>query len=372
MQEMNITHHMKDGVSMKKVTVLVALVSLFVLASATVAFAVSPAYIPWNAGGANAGTGGPHNDYQLATEKCAVCHSVHGAAVSNAAAGVFGPSATGAAQTELLLRSSVADACNYCHIETNVAGLQVYNGVVSNYTVSDAYGHNGSPSAECADCHSVHGADTFGGGVGPKILKAGGNAVGNASEQVQQELVTYYAGAPVNVANVFTEGANRNAQVSAFCTRCHKTFSDASETTITASGYFSDYSGTVTFGPMSYKNHPMKPFEATFDADGANYTGQAAWVDATYCRSCHSAGLTQQSVASGGPGGVILSSFPHWTPNRASFLVSGWGSNDANATPVEPGNDVTDASQDGVCLRCHTDAGAAGLGSATGGVNVSF
>ena len=92
---------------MKKMILLVMLV-VASMTMATAAYAIGPAYIPWNAGGGNAGTNGPHQNYQLNTEKCAVCHSVHAAATSNAAAGVFGPVAagpTGAAETQLLLRN---------------------------------------------------------------------------------------------------------------------------------------------------------------------------------------------------------------------------------------------------------------------------
>jgi hypothetical protein len=117
----------------------------------------------------------------------------------------------------------------------------------------------------------------------------------------------------------------------------------------------------------------MKPFDASFSAPGSPYTGQVAWVDSVYCRSCHAAGLIEQSASSGGPGGVIVSSFPHYTPQRASFLVSGWGAGDAGSTPVDQpvgDNDVPKAPVDGACLRCHTDGSA--LGNASEGVGVSY
>ncbi len=368
---------------MKKMTLLVVLVVAF-LAIATSAFAIGPAYITWVAGGANAGTGGPHQDYRLTTEKCAVCHSVHAAAVSNAAAGQFGPDAIGAAETQLLLRSSVADACTYCHITSTVAGLQIYNAVASNYQVDDVFGHNGSTSAECADCHAVHGADTFKGYIGGKILKANGNTVANTSGSVQTEaaatlnaLVT--GGTSVFNATSVSAGDVGDVQVTAFCTRCHKTFSDASETTITASGYFSNWNGTTTFTARDYKNHPLKAADASFSAAGANYTGTVAWVDARTCRSCHAAGSTRRSTAYGGPGGLVAWSFPHHTPGNANFLVSGWGSADANigidntaVTKPVGSNVVSDAAEDGVCLRCHTNGSTGVPNNATAGVNVTF
>lgn len=375
---------------MKKTLIVALLAGVMVLAFAGSAFAISPSYIDWNAGGVNAGTGGPHTNYQLTTEKCAVCHAVHAAATSNAAVNVFGPAATDPAETQMLLRSSVADACTYCHITTNVAGLQIYAANASNYTTGDVYGHNGSTSAECADCHAVHGADTFTGFIGGKILKATGNSVNNStpSYAVQEEanttlglLVSAPVGGTVFNATAVSAGNVGDVQVTAFCTRCHKTFSDASETTITASGYFSDYAGTVTYGAMSYKNHPLKAFEAgNFTANGDNISTQAAWADSSTCRSCHAAGDTRVSTSYGGTGGLVDWSFPHWTNGNAAFLVAGWGSTDSNigilndndaATEKPAGsNSVAAAGEDGVCLRCHTNGSAAG--NATAGVHVSF
>ena len=354
---------------MKKMTVLAIMVGVLVLAMAAPALAIGPAYIDWAAGGNNAGTGGPHQNYTLTTEKCAVCHSVHAAAASNAAAGVFGPDATTGAQTEMLLRSSVADACTYCHITSNVAGLQIYNGVASNYSTDDVYGHNGSDHAECADCHAVHGADTFGGYIAGKILKANGETVGNNSDEVQTEAAATL-NAAVTGGDVFatTVAAEGDLQVTAFCTRCHKTFSDASETTVTASGYFSDYSGTVSYGPMSFKNHPLKAAEASFEASGSNFTGTVAWADAETCRSCHAAGSTRRSTSYGGPGGLVAWSFPHHTPGNSNFLVAGSDLGDANigidnTSIIKPaGSNVVDSAHaDGVCLRCHDNGAGAGV-----------
>jgi hypothetical protein len=365
----------------RKSLFITAVVAVMVLGFAVSAYAIGPVYITWNAGGNNAGTQGPHQNYLLTTEKCAVCHSVHAAAPSNAAAGDFGPQPTGAAETQMLLRSSVADSCTYCHISTNVAGLQIYNGVASNYTSGDVYGHNGNSSAECADCHAVHGADTFKGYMAGKIIKAGGNAVGNGTAQVQSEAATAL-NALVAPATVFTAtgAANGDIQVTAFCTRCHKTFSTASETTITAAGYFQEWDGNTTLASRSYKNHPLKVAEATFAAAGANYSGRVAWADAQTCRSCHAAGDTRVSTSYGGSGGLVAWSFPHWTNNNARFLVSGWGVNDPNigilddhlASTGKPAgsHNVTSSAADGPCLRCHTNGSASG--NATAGVNVTF
>lgn len=358
---------------MKKMALLVVLVVAF-MAIATSAFAISPSYVTWNAAGVNAGTNGPHQNYQLTTEKCAVCHAVHAAASSNAAAGLFGPDATGANETQLLLRTSAADACTYCHITSTVAGLQIYGGVSSNYAVGDVYGHNGSTSAACTSCHAVHGADTFGGFIAGKILKANAQQVGNVSNQVQVEAAATLN--PLSGGSVFT-GANGDIQVTAFCTRCHKTFSDASEQTITAAGYFKSYSGVVSFGPQTYKNHPLKAADAVFSANGSTTTTTVAFAGSQTCRSCHAAGSTRRSTSYGGPGGLVAWSFPHHTPGNADFLVAGAGSADTSigidsTSLVKPAGSITvdNASEDGVCLRCHTNASA--IGNATAGVHTTF
>jgi hypothetical protein len=366
---------------MKRIAFLLVLVVAFVSLAST-ALAISPAYITWNAGGVNAGTNGPHQNYQLTTEKCAVCHSVHAAASANAAAGLFGVDPTDGQETQLLLRTSAANACTYCHITSSVAGLQIYGGVATNYTTNDQYGHNGATApARCNDCHAVHGADTFRGYIGGKILKANGNLVSNVSGGVQTEAATTLNGA-VSGGTVFTAplAADGDLQVTAFCTRCHKTFSDASEQTITASGYFQAFDGTITYGSQVYKNHPLKAADAVFSAAGAATTTTVAFAGSQTCHSCHAAGATRASTSYGGPGGIVYWSFPHYTPGNAEFLVAGWGVSDPNigvgaaggSTLVKPAGSttVTVGSSDGVCLRCHTNGSASG--NATAGVNVTF
>lgn len=338
-----------------------ALVAVF-LAIPSSAFAVG--YITWSTSGGNAGTGGPHSGYQLTTRKCAVCHAVHYAAASNMPAGEVSPYPTGPEETQLLLPASARDACSYCHIDTTMGGLQIYGGVVSQYKVDDVYGHNGAATAECVDCHAVHGAGIFKGAVGRKNLKRGG-APANTTGNVQVEAAAAYQA--LNGGDLFNGNVNAQAQVSAFCTQCHKVWSSASEQTITASGFYETPGGMQIFTNVSYKNHPLKNAAPNLVAKGARYTGRVAWLDSTYCRSCHAAGLIDQA---GVYTGLVLASFPHYTPARARFLTSGWGAYDTSATALGVGNPVNDPNQDGVCLRCHTNGSAAG--NATAGVGVSY
>jgi Zn-finger protein len=346
------------------VTMMTVLVAVSLAIALALASSAGATYITWSSTGANAGTGGPHQNYQLATQKCSVCHSVHYAAVPGMSEGGWSVPAT-ATDTEMLLRSSVADACTYCHIDTNLGGLQIYGGIPSRYQTDDVYGHNGSSAARCADCHAVHGADTFGGAIARKILKRGGTPA-NTSGNVQVEAAATYAA--LNGGDLFGGSADVAAQSAAFCTECHKVFSSASEQTITASGFtWSGSGGMQTFTNKSYKNHPLKGADANLSAQGATYSGRAAWDNASYCRSCHAAGLIHQA---GVYTGLIISSYPHYTPDRARFLTAGWGAADVNATAIGAGNVVNDPSADGVCLRCHRNGSNAG--DSTGGVGVTF
>lgn len=130
---------------MKKTLFVVLVAMVFVMAFATAAFAA------WGDNGYLAGDGtSPHVGYTATTNKCGVCHSVHGA------------SATGQA----LLASSRADACTYCHVDSGGAlYTNVYAGAAANYTADTANNHSSAGGARCVDCHSVHGANTVLGGA---------------------------------------------------------------------------------------------------------------------------------------------------------------------------------------------------------------
>ncbi len=355
---------------MKRTIIVLALAAAMVLAFASAAFAISPAYQDWNpTAGSNATSAQtPHKDYQTTTVKCAVCHSVHAAGwyktADNTTTGsqTAGIKKAGSA-SELLLRSSVADACTYCHIDTNIGVTQIYvnaDGTGNYYNYNSAspgavvndYGHNGGPTghASCATCHAVHGANTFDGAVSEKILKKG-----NFEAALLADLAdgTYAPGA-APIADVFTS-SDRGAQVTTFCTQCHANYSHASEQIITSTGYFNDpANGGIIGGTKFYSSHPMKVASTSFDAQGASTTAkgkQVAFSDSWYCRSCHSAGLVDA-----GPGPVV-SSFPHYTPNHAEFLDKASDSASAKQDVLAGEQD-----QDGVCLQCHRNGSGAGVG----------
>ncbi|MDH4140592.1 MAG: hypothetical protein OEV43_08485 [Coriobacteriia bacterium] len=325
---------------MKKAALVVLLTAMFMMlavASANADALRSGAfYINWNPAAPNNAPATPHAGYGLTTTKCAVCHSVHNA-----------PTTTGP-ESQLLLRSSVADACTYCHIDTAIGVTRIYDGVASNY--NDDLTTNHDQVAMCTACHSVHSANTIGGAVQEKILKDG-QAV--ATFVYQDEYQTY-TGLATEAA---VDGATRDVQVTMFCTRCHDMFSPASETTVTAS--------ILGGAAAAVKHHPMTTATADFDAAGATIgiNKTVAWVDAFYCRSCHDAG----AINSGG--GLITSSWPHYTPGAASFLLAG---TDAASRPTSGSTTAADgapiASQDGACIKCHIQ----GAGPGWGGVGSSY
>ena len=157
---------------MKKALFVLTIVGVLVLVYAGNAFAYTPipVYITWTGSGVN--SNGPHADYQTGTTKCAVCHSVHAAPQAGYSATMAdGVTWTATAPTQLLLRSSVADSCRYCHVDTAVGGIQLYGGPTCVYDTQWGLGHLGSGSSACVNCHSVHGAYTYKGDNTSKILR---------------------------------------------------------------------------------------------------------------------------------------------------------------------------------------------------------
>lgn len=194
----------------------------------------------------------------------------------------------------------------------------------------------------------------------------------------------------------------RDAQVSAFCTFCHQNYGWASENTVNPDGDTSLFqapwyalAGTVpnvtgTSGSWvsmnaaagrgaPFKNHPLKFAEATLTADGKSASvGKAAWVGSSTCRACHDAGRVDAV-------GVIVQSYPHFTPGYFHFVKSAShvGGTMTNAPRLGNGQPVPElltpaqtaelaqvqawlddpvsyekavTVADGQCLKCHVDA----------------
>jgi hypothetical protein len=289
---------------MKKALFVLSCVALLTFAFVGAAFADhSPSfYIKWDSAHAGA-VAGPHAGYTESTTKCEVCHAVHRAPAPNVswtgaslirggewARAEYRADPTPGVNTQLLLMSSAAGACNYCHINTSVGGQQLYGGQASNILGpwDEGYGHHNA----CTGCHAVHGAfalnannangvlgsknglsgaaltGTFQGALKPAILKVGAKGTSTGwMEEVYTAgsagyAATYAAGgaqaaptvndALVDPANVPLFASRQDAvmgtglrtdvadtyeaQVSVFCTFCHQNYGTSSEATVNPNG----------------------------------------------------------------------------------------------------------------------------------------
>jgi hypothetical protein len=274
----------------------------------------------------------PHSGFSTTTTKCAVCHAVHKAPAGG----------------ELLLRSTVGDSCVYCHINTNIGVIQIYNGDSSLYYADNKKNHSRDGGAPCTACHAVHGANAYGTYIGTKILKR---------LPIQPEFVRLFSA--TNDPNVLYEAVGdtndyiwpappydweqwdeaRQVQQTAFCLGCHQYYTHESE-------------NTVTVGGNDYAMHPLKRAWSRVDTDG-NWIydfqapgstlpseTQVATMSSHGCLHCHG----EMDYTNAGPG-LQESSFPHYTAQRERFLVSGDG--------AQTKLDTADSTQDGTCFVCH-------------------
>lgn len=283
--------------------VLVALGAAFLaLTCAAPAMAVSQnsGYSGWTSG-----TPMPHGGYTTTTTKCAICHAVHAASNSG----------------QVLLRSSVAEACTYCHVD-NTFGLTplIYGGNVNNYSQADtSHAHNWYFDAtaneytgtKCTSCHQVHQAtqlmtnNTY---LTSKLLQG---------PKVQDQ----YAWPPpydprITDAPNDTDPDNETA-LTKWCTQCHK-----------PGGVDGAMYGYYTTG-YNEETHIMKNGGDIHPAAGV----AVAWAGSNYCSSCHSRGYG-------------TADWPHYT-DSTRFLESGANTNTAGWGAVQKDN------VDGICLRCH-------------------
>lgn len=234
----------------------------------------------------------PHSGYLQTTNKCKVCHAVHEA-----------ENASNTLNGEKLLRSTVAAACDYCHVGGPFgSSLQVYGSNPAWYGASAGREHNigstfttipdsadpaGQATANdyaiagglrCLSCHSVHGAYTM---PGRFVLKTNPNPSKPGSATTQTE----------------------------FCTDCHS-------------------NNRVTVKDLGGVNDQVSHYMGV--VIGATVASAAS----SECRSCHTGG----SIA---PTGAV-NSYPHYTRGRR-FLKDTY-------SVVETAGSV---KLDGVCLDCH-------------------
>lgn len=295
---------------------------LMIVAVATFV-AVAPAfaatgsgYLTWDSVSSLPGQGtSPHGGYSTTTNKCAVCHAVHSAAVGG----------------ELLLPAPASQACSYCHINTSSGYTQVYGGDPNNYYGTDLdNAHNamdvvdgGDPGVRCTTCHSVHAAQTkmtANAYLTERLLVGGKTYTDVPAPNYDPE-----AQAPLSTDSSGTA-------LSKWCAGCHFTLAQTTTYYGSEGGRFQTH--IMTTATADYTN-PVVSTEAT----------QVAWGNSNYCASCHSSGY--QTAA-----------WPHYTPG-VRFLETA-------ADASVPATGATDSKADGVCLRCHV----AGTGS--GGVGDTY
>lgn len=285
-----------------------------VLALAAPAFASYgySGYLTWASVSGLPGQGtSPHSGFTTGTQKCAVCHAVHNA------------SALG----EVLLRSDVAGACNYCHVNTASAPItQVYESDETKYSGTDLpNAHNSyevlgvQRGVTCSSCHQVHAADammTANEYLTQKLLKG---------SKTQDGTWDVFAGP----AETLASDPNTNTALTKWCARCHFT-------ALAGPGSYPYYSTDY-----NARTHVMTSAAAVYDNSAANYSGRVAWQDSNQCSSCHSSDYT-------------TSAWPHYTAGER-FLVT---ADNASDTPVA----ATETQADGVCLRCHRNDSGNGIG----------
>lgn len=295
----------------RKSWLVVLAVACVALALAVPAFATigGAGYLTYSTMGGTNGTS-PHGGYSTTTQKCVVCHAVHGA---NAAPG------------EVLLADSVANACIYCHVNSTSAYKQVYNSVAGNYSGTDYNNaHNSwtvgavTYGVKCTNCHQVHAADN--------MMTANAYLTTNLLVGGKTYTGTNYD--PIAQAPLSTDSSN--TALTKWCTSCHAASFPP------AGGY------TYYDNALGGRTHILTTATAAFASPGATYNGKVAWANSNYCSSCHASQFT-------------TSPWPHYTAG-VRFLVTS-----ANASSAAVA--ATQTHQDGICLRCHRDGtGTLGIG----------
>jgi predicted CXXCH cytochrome family protein len=355
-----------------------------VFGAASVAYASTEStYTAWTA---PVYTDTPHGGYTTSTTKCAVCHAVHKAPAGG----------------ELLLRTTVAEACVYCHIIKDLGVIRIYDGDPDLYYGDNKKNHSRDGGAPCSGCHSVHGADVYGGAISAKILKR---------LPIQPEFLAIFDHADTGDPNVLYEAvgdgdgkmwASRLAdwdpaavgfedwwepsgvQQTAFCTGCHPYFTRASEDPITTERMIVD--GVISTETRTFSSHPMRrqyggPTDVNgvgsdyfnFQAAGSTLPNgvQVARMSTNGCWRCHG---ENKDVNLGS--GVHASSFPHYTETRERFLMSADASGTSHTHAIDTGVEVLiptpDSRQDGTCFYCHSWDFNDGPGNASNPSGVGF
>lgn len=261
----------------------------------------------------------PHGGYSSTSDNCKTCHAVH--------------AATGGG--EVLLRSTVANACNYCHITTSISTKHPYGNNAANYTNDYRWNHSSigydgienagakasfvnEETSTCTNCHSVHGANAIQIGTTYIAKKDPGAAGGPAVTTVNDE--------------------------NTFCANCHR-----------RNHYSTSYNGAPPANYFGY-SHIQGAANASYGNTSASYSGRVAGTASTDCSSCHQVGKATQSYT------TPVQSFPHLTEvTNPSTNGGAWEFLDTSYYGLDAGISSTN-QLDIVCLNCHTDSVTFGVG----------
>lgn len=244
----------------------------------------------------------PHGGYSDASNRCKICHAVHGARVGG----------------EALIKYPRDEACIYCHF-THFSVPHPYGNNAALYTGeyenNHSATHQGTSYRGCLSCHSIHGAN---------VLVSPGEGIA-ASKMVRNDPGGALAGGTGAVAAPA-------ATLTEFCRDCHDKTDRADGTGTCATCHDGAQMGVSDYPQRDRVSHVM-----TDTLTGADGSAQVAALASTSCRSCHKGAAVYADGRS----------FPHLT-SGADFLSD----DHVSTSPV-----------DRVCLECHRwNGGASGVG----------
>lgn len=327
--------------STKRFMVVAAAAIAMLFAIAAPAFAGG--YLNWNlVSNIPSPQSSPHSGYLDTTVKCQVCHAVHYAAAGG----------------QVLLNTSVANACNYCHLTTGSGYSQVYNSNPLNYIglpgqadYATAHNFNNGAGVACTDCHQVHAAASA----------MTSNAAITTFMLKKISVVTSATSAQIPLSSDDTWSA-----MAKWCADCHYLKAINGNATSGAAMGIDQY----TAYSLNGASHIMTATTNYSNPAATSFVGQVAWQSSGNCFFCHRAGTWSPDM--NGPVNNFNSykqnnpavgdyNFPHYTVNAANFLESSLASGAAQSGATTQG-------ADGVCLACHrfTNAGN------TLGIGISF
>jgi hypothetical protein len=289
----------------------------------------------------------PHGNFSSSTNKCRVCHAVHGA---------------NATSWRLLRDTSRATECNACHGEGGLTDIQPYRITTWSIRGEHTIGSDQIPDSvgvtsitgglSCGNCHSVHGANTLS-GIGAtsnwddKILRRDPNGNG-------QVLAADATGAP--------DTSVSNGKKTGFCADCHNKNSNWSNT--------GNDQTVADPGRPNKESHVQGPDgNGLLEVYGASSVQVAGWGTAespqtttSGCRACH-AGSDAGNYTTDSSG-----RFPHRTPGN-KLMFDSYSADNQEATGLNDAQRVV-SNMDILCGKCHRDGGD--IDGGTAGVGLTF